>query len=95
MDNKTSVELKETGKEKSRPQKKRFRILPVLLVLIILIGASVFFYTSYTKTHYRISFYQETSQKVSNNIRIVVVSDIHNREYGEKNETVISDIRDL
>ena len=95
MNNKTSAELKETGKGKSRPQKKRFRILPALLVLILLIGASVFFYTSYTKTHYRISFYQETSQKVSDNIRIVVVSDIHNREYGENNETLISDIRDL
>ena len=95
MNSKTSAELKETGKEKSRPRKKRFRILPALLVLILLIGASVFFYTSYTKTHYRINFYQETSQKVSDNIRIVVVSDIHNREYGENNETLISDIRDL
>ena len=95
MNNKTSAKPKETGKEKSRPQKKRLRILPVLLVLILLIGASVFFYTSYTKTHYRISFYQETSQKVSDNIRIVVVSDIHNREYGENNETLISDIRGL
>ena len=54
MNSKTSAELKETGKEKSRPRKKRFRILPALLVLILLIGASVFFYTSYTKTHYRI-----------------------------------------
>jgi predicted MPP superfamily phosphohydrolase len=95
MNSITSAELKETGKEKSRQRKKRFRILPALLVLILLIGASVFFYTSYTKTHYRISFYQETSQKVSDNIRIVVVSDIHNREYGENNETLISDIRDL
>ena len=95
MNNKTSAELKETGKEKSRPQKKRFRILTVLLVLILLIGVSVSFYVSYTKTHYRISFYQETSQKVSDNIRIVVVSDIHNREYGENNETLISDIRGL
>ncbi|MBQ6439897.1 MAG: metallophosphoesterase [Mogibacterium sp.] len=95
MNNKTSVELKETGKEKSRLQKKSFRVLSFLLVLILIIGVSVSFYVSYTKTHYRISFYQETSQKVSDNIRIVVVSDIHNREYGENNKTLISDIRGL
>ena len=95
MNDKTSAKPKETGKEKSRLQKKSFRILSFLLVLILIIGVSVCFYVSYTKTHYRISFYQETSQKVSDNIRIVVVSDIHNREYGENNKTLISDIRGL
>ena len=95
MNDKTSAKPKETGKEKSRLQKKSFRILSFLLVLILIIGVSVCFYVSYTKTHYRISFYQETSKKVSDNIRIVVVSDIHNREYGENNKTLISDIRDL
>ena len=95
MDNKTSAKPKETAKGKSRHKKKSFRILSLLFVLILVIGVSVSFYVSYTKTHYRISFYQETSQKVSDNIRIVVVSDIHNREYGENNETLISDIRGL
>ena len=95
MNDKTSAKPKETGKEKSRLQKKSFRILSFLLVLILIIGVSVCFYVSYTKTHYRISFYQETSKKVSDNIRIVVVSDIHNREYGENNKTLISDIRGL
>ena len=95
MNDKTSAKPKETGKEKSRLQKKSFRILSFLLVLILIIGVSVCFYISYTKTHYRISFYQETSKKVSDNIRIVVVSDIHNREYGENNKTLISDIRGL
>ena len=95
MNDKTSAKPKETGKEKSRLQKKSFRILSFLLVLILIIGVSVCFYVSYTKTHYRISFYQETSKKVSDNIRIVDVSDIHNREYGENNETLISDIRGL
>ena len=93
MSNKTSADPKETGK--SRLQKKSFRFLSFLLVLILIIGVSVYFYVSYTKTHYRISFYQETSEKVSDNIRIVVVSDIHNREYGEHNKTLISDIRGL
>ncbi len=95
MNNKTSAKPKETGKEKSRIQKKSFRILFFLLALILIIGVSVSVYVSYTKTHYRISFYQETSEKVSGNIRIVVISDIHNREYGENNKTLISDIHGL
>ena len=95
MDNKTSAKPKETAKGKSRHKKKSFCIVSLLFVLILVIGVSVSFYVSYTKTHYRISFYQETSKKVSDNIRIVVVSDIHNREYGENNKTLISDIRGL
>ncbi len=71
------------------------RILCFLLALMIAAAAAVYAYAQYTETHYKISFYQETSPKVSGNIRLVVISDIHNREYGEKNEKLISDIRDL
>ena len=46
-------------------------------------------------SHFKISFYQEVSRKVSDNIRVAVISDIHNREYGESNEVLISDLRDL
>ena len=95
MNNKTTAEAKKTGKKKHRIRKIFLRIMSFLLVLMIISGAAVSLYTLYTKTHYRISFYQETSKKVSANIRIAVISDIHNREYGENNETLISDIRAL
>ena len=62
---------------------------------MIISGAAVFLYAQYTKTHYKISYYQEISGKVSGNIRIAVISDIHNREYGENNEVLISDLRAL
>ena len=62
---------------------------------MIITGAAVFLYAQYTKTHYKISYYQEISGKISGNIRIAVISDIHNREYGENNETLISDLRAL
>ena len=70
-------------------------ILIILLALMICSAGAIFFYARYTKTHYAITFYQETSQKVSENRRLVVISDIHNREYGENNELLISDIRAL
>ena len=81
--------------KKNRILKVLLRILAVLLALAVIIGVSVSAYVQYTKTHYRKVFYQETSKKVSSNIRIIVISDIHNREYGEKNKDLISDIKAL
>ena len=86
--------------EKSQKKKKSVmkRVLGLLLLLLCLaavLAGAVFLYWGYTKTHYEISFYQETSKKVSRNIRLAVISDIHNREYGEGNETLISDTRAL
>ncbi len=91
---KNAPEAQPTRKKKSWI----FRVF-ICLLLILLIAAisasAVYVYWQYTKTHYEISFYQVTSKKVSRNIRFVVISDIHNREYGENNEMLISDIRSL
>ena len=87
--------MMQTTKQKSRFLRGLLRILIVFIVLMIIIGVAVYIYSLYTQTHYRITFYQETSGKVSGNIRIAVISDIHNREYGENNRTLISDIRAL
>ena len=95
MIQKSTTEPQESGKRNSRIQKKLLRILCVLLVLVIIIVAAVSSYAMYTKSHYRITFYQETSKKVSGNIRAAVISDIHVREYGENNETLLSDLRAL
>ncbi len=95
MENETVTEPKDTAKKKHGFLKVLLRILAVLLILVLIIGTAVCFYGRYTKTHYRIDFYQETSKKVSGNIRIAVIADIHNREYGENNEMLISDVRAL
>lgn len=95
MEIETVTGPKETVEKKNGFLKVLLRVLIVLLILAILIATAVILYSRYTKTHYKISFYQVTSRKVSSNIRIAVVSDLHNREYGENNETLISDIRAL
>ena len=87
--------MEPTAKKKHGFLRILLRILAILLLLALIIGTAVFIYSRYTQTHYRISFYQETSRKVSSNIRIIVVSDLHNREYGENNRTLIEDIRAL
>lgn len=95
MTNKTTTEPKETGKKKHAIRRVLLRLLISLLVLAVILGAAAAFYGRYTQTHYRTSFYRETSEKVSGDIRIAVISDIHNREYGENNEVLISDLRAL
>lgn len=95
MTNKTTTEPKETGKKKHAIRRVLLRLLISLLILAVILGTAVAFYGRYTQTHYRTSFYQETSEKVSSDIRIAVISDIHNREYGENNEVLISDLRAL
>ena len=95
MSTDTVLVKKKTARRKNRFLRKFFRVLIVLVLILAIITAAVYFYSQYTQTHYLIRFYQETSGKVSDNIRIAVVSDIHNREYGENNETLISDLRAL
>ncbi len=95
MTNKTTTEPKETGKKKHAIRRVLLRLLTFLLIFALILGAAAAFYGRYTQTHYRTSFYQETSEKVSSDIRIAVISDIHNREYGENNEVLISDLQAL
>ena len=71
------------------------RRLGILLLLTLVCGAVMTGYALRYRTHYKISFYQETSPKVDSNIRIAVISDIHTREYGEHSEALLSDLRAL
>ena len=97
--NENEMEALETPvKQKKKPKKFiRFILFFLLFLFLLAIAAcgTVFLYWQYTKTHYEITFYQITSKKVSQNRRFIVISDIHNRVYGENNETLISDIRSL
>ena len=94
MTNKISTRQEKNGKKQA--SRRRFlRFWIVFLAAAVIAGAAAALYGLYTKTHYRITFYQETSEKVSGNIRIAVISDIHNREYGENNEELISDLYTL
>ena len=95
MRTETATEPKATAKKKHGFLRVLLRILTVLLILTIITGTAVYIYGLYSRTHYKISFYQETSEKISRNMRIAVISDIHNREYGENNEVLISDLRAL
>ncbi len=91
MTNRTAAEPKKTAKKKRRIRS----ILIGVMIALLLLALAVVLYGQYTKTHYQIRFYQEASKKVSDKLRIAVISDLHNREYGENNGTPVSDLRDL
>ena len=95
MRSKAAETAKKTGKERLSFSKGLIRFFGILLITVLVCAAIGFAYTLYYRTHYKISFYQETSKKVSSNIRLAVISDIHNREYGEHNEELLSDLRTL
>ena len=88
-------DTKGTEKHKHRFLKVCVRIAVILLLLALICGAVMAGYALHYRSHYKISFYQETSPKVSCSIRIAVISDIHNREYGEHNAALLSDLRAL
>ena len=95
MTTEATTEAKGTEKKKRPARRVLLRVLISVLLLAILIAGAVAVYGLYTQTHYRTIFYRETSKKVSGDIRIAVISDIHNREYGENNDVLISDLQAL
>lgn len=84
-------------RRESAKKKKKFRWsdLGVVFGLIVLIGVGVLANISYNKTHYTLEFYQVSSRKLSHSIRIIFLTDIHLREYGEDNQELIKDITEL
>ena len=83
------------GKKKRRVLRGLLIAALILALLVLLAAGAVFLYARYSKTHYVVTFYQETSKKVTHNIRLAVIADIHNREYGENNETLVGELRAL
>lgn len=73
--------------------KGRFLRMMGVLVVIALIAVVVF--NTIVNRNFTVSFYQIRSDKVSDNIRIIVLADLHNKEYGEKNSKLIGKIKSL
>ena len=85
---------KKIGEE--APKKKKsfisalIKAVAIILVLAIVltVGVNIILNRDFT-----VSFYQIRSDKVSDNIRIVELADLHNSEYGEGNSKLIEKIR--
>ena len=82
---------KKTGKRKKKALKTvLITALVLVIVLVLTIGINVVINRNFT-----VSFYQIRSDEVSDNIRVVELSDLHNKEYGKDNCKLVEKIKGL
>ena len=69
--------------------------LLVLVALLALLGGALWQNICYNRTHYTAEFYQIHSRKLTQSCRVVFLTDLHLREYGQDNCELVQDIRSL
>lgn len=69
--------------------------LLIFIALLALIGGALWQNICYNRTHYTAEFYQIHSRKLTQSCRVVFLTDLHLREYGQDNCELVQDIRSL
>lgn len=77
-----------------KKKKKKHKFFFTLICLAAVLGA-FFCYEIYVSTHYDVSYYEVNTSNAKEDLRIVFISDMHLNEYGNDNESLINDIKDL
>lgn len=72
-------------------KKHRKKIIAVLVIVVL----AVCIYNLLDQSDIDVTFYQVTSDKVSDNVRIVVLADLHLKEFGENNSKLVTKISNL
>lgn len=68
----------------------------MLIVAVLLVGSTVVTcWYGFNNSTFETTFYQVRSEKVSSNIRIVQLSDLHLNQFGEENRLLVDRIRSL
>ena len=84
---------------KTPPKKRKHRKLKIVLItaLILVVALSLYVVANVViiNRNFTVSFYQVRCEKVSDNIRIVQLSDLHNKEYGKDNSKLVKKIKNL
>ena len=77
--------------------KKHFkgRLFRILCILVIIILITVLCVNIVKNQNFTVTFYQIQSEKVSDNIRIIELADLHNKQYGKNNSKLIGRIKAL
>lgn len=92
----SSESKQEAGNGKEKKKKKWVGklikwILIVILCIVLVTAPSVI----QSKTYFKTVFYEEVSQYLTENLRIVFLSDLHGREYGVENSVLLDEIWSL
>ena len=75
------------NKNREKPVKNRNKLIDLLICLILAGGLihGLALDIVHDRTNYRVEFYQLSSKRISGSLRIVFLTDLHLREYGEGN----------
>ena len=85
-----------SGLEKRHKKKHtKLKVFLILLLILVLGIGGTLVYNVILNQNFTVTFYQVRSDKVSDNIRIIELADLHNAEYGPKNEKLIETIKNL
>lgn len=82
----------------SEPVKKKGIVGKVISIIALILVAAIvltFGINIIINMNFTVSFYEIRSEKVSNNIRIVELADLHNTEYGKDNCKLVEKIKML
>ena len=71
------------------------RLLRMLTVVVVLALIAGFVYNLILNRSFTVTFYQIRSEKVSDNIRIVELADLHNNKFGKNNSKLVAKIKAL
>lgn len=86
---------KRRAKEQNPEEKSGGRRFFVTLLCIIIALALLSLWILHDSNQLEKTFYQVKSSKVTDNIRIVCIADLHNKEFGEDNERLVYEISKL
>lgn len=90
--------MAKTDKSKEKKKNKRRAVLNYLAVLcsiLLLALIALVVVNIIANQSFEVSFYEIQSEKVSDLIRVVELSDLHNAEFGEKNSELVEKIETL
>ncbi|MBQ7542170.1 MAG: metallophosphoesterase family protein [Clostridia bacterium] len=81
----------------TRPRRKHVVLRALLAVLFVLLAAGILTVgvNIAVNRNFTVSFYSIRCDKVSDNIRIIELADLHNKEFGENNEKLVRKIESL
>jgi len=86
---------KQIEKVKAKKKKKKKIAFSVAFSLLIIIGVLSYFYIVKQNESFEVTKYELTSTKIEGEFKIVLMSDLHNKEFGDKNKELVSEIKNI
>lgn len=72
-------------------RRKRIRLV-ILCMFLIIIAAALFFISGHISTELEVTSYELETEKLNSDLKIAMLSDLHNNEFGEENQQLIDAI---